>query len=236
MYKLILFSLLLITSVEAKDLYYEIKRASRDGIGKVYLGREISQVMGHLAAGWLERPERERKERTDLLINSLELEANYVVADIGAGTGYFTFPISIRVPQGKVLAVDIQPEMLAIINSRKRSGGQEQGWSNIETILGKETSPNLPSETVDLILMVDSYHEFSYPQEMGKAMVSALKPGGRIVLVEYRMEDPLVPIKRLHKMSLNQSKKEMAVLGLVFIKNKDILPQQHFMIFEKPIY
>lgn len=235
-YRLTFLFLLFALTAVAQDFSYETKKASRDGIGKVYMGREISQVMGHLGAGWLERPDRQREERTDLLITNLDLEAHHVVADIGAGTGYFTFPISSRVPQGKVFAVDIQPEMLAIINSRRRSGEQEQRWSNVETILGTEASPNLPRETVDLILMVDAYHEFAYPREMGEAMVRALKPGGRIALVEYRMEDPSVPIKRLHKMSVRQAKKEMAGLGLAFLRNKKILPQQHLMIFEKPAF
>lgn len=215
--------------------WYETRRASRDGIGKIYMGREISHVMGHLGAGWLERPERERDERTDLLIDNLELDPDHVVADIGAGTGYFAFPISARVPQGKVLAVDIQPEMLAIIESRKQAGLSETSWQNIETVLGTEDNPNLPDNAVDLIYMVDAYHEFAYPREMGEAMVKALKPGGRIALVEYRMEDRSVPIKRLHKMSEAQSRKEMAALGLTWIETKDILPQQHLMIFEKPI-
>jgi|TARA_B100001094_G_C18135697_1_gene774957 ubiquinone/menaquinone biosynthesis C-methylase UbiE len=236
LYRLIIFFLVLTLSAIAQDFSYETKRASRDGIGKIYLGREISQVMGHLGAGWLERSERQQEERTDLLIKNLELEAHHIVADIGAGTGYFTFPISSRVPQGKVLAVDIQPEMLAIIESRRKFKLQEQSWSNIETILGTESNPNLPNETVDLILMVDAYHEFSYPREMGEAMVKALKPGGRIALVEYRMEDPSVPIKRLHKMSVKQAKKEMTALGLTFLKNKKVLPQQHLMIFEKPSF
>lgn len=236
LYRLIIFFLVLTLSAIAQDFSYETKRASRDGIGKIYLGREISQVMGHLGAGWLERSERQQEERTDLLIKNLELEAHHIVADIGAGTGYFTFPISSQVPQGKVLAVDIQPEMLTIIESRRKFKLQEQSWSNIETILGTESNPNLPNETVDLILMVDAYHEFSYPREMGEAMVKALKPGGRIALVEYRMEDPSVPIKRLHKMSVKQAKKEMTALGLTFLKNKKVLPQQHLMIFEKPSF
>ena len=183
-----------------------------------------------------QQPDAQQEERTDLLIKNLELEAHHIVADIGAGTGYFTFPISSQVPQGKVLAVDIQPEMLTIIESRRKFKLQEQSWSNIETILGTESNPNLPNETVDLILMVDAYHEFSYPREMGEAMVKALKPGGRIALVEYRMEDPSVPIKRLHKMSVKQAKKEMTALGLTFLKNKKVLPQQHLMIFEKPSF
>lgn len=213
--------------------WYETKRASRDGIGKVYMGREISHVMGHLGAGWLERPEREREERTDLLFDNLDLQPNHVVADIGAGTGYFSFPISARVPDGKVLAVDIQPEMLEIIESRKAAGQNPDSWANIETVLGTEDDPNLPANAVDLILMVDAYHEFAYPREMGEAMARALKPGGRIALVEYRLEDPSVPIKTLHKMSEAQAKKEMEALGLKWIETKGMLPQQHLMFFEK---
>lgn len=222
--------------LNAQDLpsWYETKRASRDGIGKVYMGREISQVMGHLGAGWLERIERVQEERTDLLFDNLGLEANHVVADIGAGTGYFTFPISARVPEGKVLAVDIQPEMLEIIEARKAAGQRPDSWSNVEPVLGTEDDPNLPDNAVDLILMVDAYHEFAYPREMGEAMVRALKPGGRIALVEYRMEDPSVPIKTLHKMSEAQARKEMEALGLTWVETKGILPQQHLMFFEKP--
>ena len=218
----------------AEDSWYETKHPSRDGIGKVYMGREISHVMGHLGAGWLERVQRVQEERTDILIQNLNLKTDAVVADIGAGTGYFSFPISARVPDGKVLAVDIQPEMLAIIESRKKVGANDQSWANIETVLGLEDNPNLPDDTVDLILMVDAYHEFAYPREMGQAMVRALTPGGRIALVEYRLEDPSVPIKRLHKMSEQQAKKEMRALGLSFIENRDFLPQQHLLIFEKP--
>ena len=212
------------------DRYTQV-RPSRDGIGKVYMGREISRVMGHLAAGWLERPTREREERTDLLINSLPLEPDSVIADIGAGTGYFTFPMAERVPEGKVLAVDIQQEMLDIIESRTNNDGP----GDIETVLGDIDDPNLPANAVDLILMVDAYHEFSHPHEMGKAMVEALKPGGVIVLIEYRAEDPFVPIKTLHKMSEDQAIAEMEAIGLVHQRTEDFLPQQHFMVFEKPV-
>lgn len=220
-------------SAPTENQWYETKRASRDGIGKVYMGREISQVMGHLGAGWLERIERVQEERTDLLIDNLDLAPDHVVADIGAGTGYFAFPISARVPQGKVLAVDIQPEMLEIIEARKAAGLSERSWANVETVLGTEDDPNLPANGVDLILMVDAYHEFAYPREMGAAMARALKPGGRIALVEYRLEDPSVPIKTLHKMSEAQAKKEMEALGLKWVETKGMLPQQHLMFFEK---
>ncbi|NKB44756.1 MAG: methyltransferase domain-containing protein [Alphaproteobacteria bacterium] len=222
------------STAQGSDDVYTYGQANRDGIGKVYMGREISHVMGHLGAGWLERPERQRDERTDLLIVNLDLEPDHVVADIGAGTGFFTFPVSGRVPQGKVLAVDIQPEMLSIIEQRKAAGSKPTSWQNIETILGTEDNPNLPESAVDLIFMVDAYHEFAYPREMGEAMARALKPGGRIALIEYRAEDRRVPIKRLHKMTEAQSRKEMEALGLTWIETKDVLPQQHLMIFAKP--
>lgn len=206
---------------------YRYAIGSPDGIGKFYLGREISQVMGHRGAAWLERPKREREERTDLLIESLPLDADSVAADIGAGTGYFTFPIAGRLPDGKVLAVDIQQEMLDMIESRKGTGEV----TNVETVLGTEDNPGLPASSVDLILIVDAYHEFSYPYEMGLAMANALKPGGKIVLIEYRGEDKSVMIKPLHKMTQRQAKREMAAVGLEWVRTEDFLPQQHFMVF-----
>ena len=187
----------------ADDGSYRFEAASRDGIGKFYMGREISHVMGHRGAGWLERPDRQREERTDLLVERLPLEPDDVVADIGAGTGYFSFPVAARVPEGRVLAVDIQPEMLAIIEQR----GRERGIDNVEPVLGTLTDPRLPPGAVDLIFIVDAYHEFSHPREMAVAMFEALRPGGKLVLVEYRAEDPTVPIKPLHKMSEAQAKK-----------------------------
>ena len=209
---------------------YTTGRPSRDGIGKFYLGREISFVMGHRAAGWLERPDREREERTDLLIDALPLAPDDVVADIGAGTGYFSFRIAERVPAGRVLAVDIQPEMLDIVDARRARGDGD----NVETVLGTVTDPMLPAGGVDLILLVDAYHEFSHPAEMGRAMVAALAPGGRLVLIEYRAEDPTVMIKPLHKMSESQARKEMAAIGLEWERTESFLPQQHFMVFRRP--
>lgn len=207
---------------------YESRTPSRDGIGKVYMGREISRVMGHLGAGWLERPGRQREERTDLLLDNLPLKPGAVVADIGAGTGFFTLPLAQRVgPSGQVLAVDIQPEMLAIIERRR----QDAGLDNIDLITASETDPKLPPGTVDLVLMVDAYHEFSYPREVMTGIVQSLAPGGTVVLIEYRAEDPRVPIKRLHKMTAAQATFEMAAVGLTLEANLTILPQQHFMIF-----
>ena len=208
---------------------YQQTAPSRDGIGKRYMGREISHVMGHQAAAWLERREREREERTDLLIAELGLKPTDVVADIGAGTGYFVFRISPLVPQGQVLGVDIQQEMLDMMESRAAGT-----VDNVSTVLGTITDINVPDNSVDLILLVDAYHEFSHPREMGRSMFRALKPGGRIALVEYRAEDPTVPIKPLHKMSQEQAIREMAALGLRWVATSDRLPQQHLMFFARP--
>lgn len=210
--------------------YYEYRTASRDGIGKYYMGREISHVMGHQGAEWLERPQRDREQKTSQLVRNLPLQPDDTVADIGAGTGYFSFRIAERVPQGKVVAVDIQPEMLDIIDTRKAQGYPQ----NVETVLGTERDPRLNPGSIDLILLVDAYHEFSWPREMGEAMLRALKPGGRLVLVEYRGEDPSIPIKRLHKMTEKQARMEMQEIGLEWESTGDFLPQQHFMIFRRP--
>lgn len=215
---------------ETNYAYYEQRTFhDPDGIGKFYMGREIAQVMGHRGAGWLERSSRETEEQPQKLINALDLQPTDIVADIGAGTGYFSFRISPLVAQGKVLAVDIQPEMIEIIEWLKK----ENKIENVETILGTETNPNLPEATVDLALMVDAYHEFAYPREMMAGIIQGLKVGGRVVLVEYRQENPLIMIKPLHKMSEAQVKKEMQAVGLVWRGTKEILPQQHLMIFEK---
>jgi ubiquinone/menaquinone biosynthesis C-methylase UbiE len=213
---------------EAEGVYQQ-RSPSRDGIGKIYLGREIAQVMGHLGAGWLERSSRTDEEQPERAIAALDLQPSDTVADIGAGTGYFSFRIAAIVPQGKVLAVDVQPEMLDIIAAIQ----QETKVTNIKPVLGQVDNPNLPSASVDLALMVDAYHEFEYPKEMMSAIVEALKPNGRVVLLEYRGENPLIPIKPLHKMTQRQVKKEMAIVGLKWQQTKDVLPQQHIMIFGK---
>jgi SAM-dependent methyltransferase len=211
------------------DSYYQIGEASRDGIGKFYMGREISYVMGHLGAGWLERPKREREERTDLLLKKLSLKSTDHVVDLGAGTGYFSFPIAVQLTAGRLLAVDIEPKMLRLIEQRKLVDGVQ----NIDTVLASEQSPNLPDASVDLVLLVDAYHEFSYPREVMSGVVKALKPGGRVILVEYRGEDNSVPIKPLHKMTQKQAKKEMSAVGLQWSRTDDYLPQQHVMVFVK---
>ncbi|RMH52560.1 MAG: class I SAM-dependent methyltransferase [Bacteroidetes bacterium] len=210
---------------------YTFGSRSEDGTGKYYMGREIAQVMGHRGVSWLERPSREAEEFPDRVVRAMALSPADVVADIGAGTGYFTFRIAERVPHGLVYAVDIQDEMLDIIRERIA----ERGLTNIVPVRGTETDPNLPRASLDVALMVDAYHEFSFPHEMMTRIVEALKPGGLVVLVEYRGEDPTVPIKPLHKMTVAQARREMEAVGLVWRTTKDFLPQQHFMVFEKPI-
>ncbi len=208
---------------------YTYKTPSFSGTGKYYMGREISQVMGHLGADWLERPEREQEENVSRAIKNMELKPGEHVADIGAGSGYYTFRIARKVPDGKVYAVDIQPEMLDIIRRKIR----KKKIDNVELVKGEEKSPKLAENSVDMVLMVDVYHELAYPREMMQEIVAALKPGGRFVLLEYRMEDPSVPIKRLHKMSEEQAVKEMKAVGLKLRENMDNLPWQHFMVFVK---
>jgi ubiquinone/menaquinone biosynthesis C-methylase UbiE len=200
-----------------------------DGIGKCYMGREIAQVMGHLGAAWLDRPEREAEEAPSLLVRNLGLKPGDVVADVGAGTGYFALRIAPLVPRGKVLAVDVQPEMLQILEHKRR----EARLRNVQPMLGKPDDPRLPAGSVDLALLVDVYHEFAYPREMMLGVVRALKPGGRVALVEYREEDPRVPIRPSHKMSQAQAKVEMAAVGLAWTHTLDVLPWQHLMFFEK---
>ena len=208
---------------------YTFKTPSPDGTGKYYEGREISYVMGHLAADWLERPEREREENVSQAIENMGIQANERIADIGAGSGYYTFIMARKAPQGKVFAVDLQSEMLDLMKQRI----EREDIKNVELIRGSETSPNLEANSVDLVTMVDVYHELSHPREMMQHIVSALRPGGRFVLLEYRMEDPTVPIKRLHKLSEEQAVREMESVGLRLRENMDNLPWQHCMVFVK---
>ena len=212
-----------------KPVYETRANHDPDGIGKFYLGREIAHVMGYQGAEWLERPERIEEERPDQVVEQMKLKPTDVVADVGAGTGYFSFRIAPRVPRGKVFAVDLQPQMLAIIEKRRK----DLKADNVFTVKSTETNVELPDNSVDVALMVDVYHEFSFPREMMLSLVKALKPGGRVVQIEYRGEDPDVPIKRLHKMTVAQCRKEMSAVGLVWKETKDFLPQQHFIVFEK---
>ncbi len=201
-----------------------------DGIGKFYFGREISHVMGHLAADWLERPSRIVEEAPAKLIESLQLKPSMTVADIGAGSGYFTRRIARKIqPDGLVYAVEIQSEMLEILEANMK----RHQLKNFRSVLGTERDPKLPASSVDLVLMVDVYHEFSFPHEMMTKIHQALKPDGKVVFVEYRGEDPKVPIKPLHKMTEAQVKKEAKAQGFSWIKTLDVLPRQHIIFFEK---
>jgi ubiquinone/menaquinone biosynthesis C-methylase UbiE len=201
-----------------------------NGIGKFYMGREIAQVMGHQAAEWLERPEREKEEQPSKLVEALKIQPGEVIADIGAGSGYYTFRLAPLVgPKGKVYAEDVQKEMIDIIEKRIK----EKKVNNVKPILGTTTDPKLPAESVDRILLVDVYHEFDQPYEMTQALVKALKVGGQMVFVEFRTEDPAVPIKLVHKMSEKQVLKEMELHPLRWVKTLEVLPWQHIIIFEK---
>ncbi len=200
------------------------------GSGKFYMKREIAFVMSHEGAAWLERPERDKQEEPKKLLKVLDLKPGQIVADIGAGSGYYSFRLADKVgPRGKVLAVDIQKEMLDIIRGRMK----KEDVANIEPVLGTAADPKLPANGVDLILMVDVYHEFAFPYEMTEALVKALKPGGRLVFVEFRLEDETVPILPAHKMTRQQVLKEMKPHRLQYVKTDKSLPWQHVIFFEK---
>lgn len=209
---------------------YTLAVGTPDGIGKFFHGREIAKVMGHPAIGWLERDEREKEEAPTKAIAELNLKPDAVIADIGAGSGYYSFRISPKVPQGKVVAVDIQPEMLDFL--RKKSG--ELGITNVEPHLGTIDGVQLPAASLDAALMVDAYHEFSQPAEMLTSLRHALKSGGKVYLLEFRGEDPEVPIKLLHKMTEAQARLEFEAAGFRFVSNSTALPWQHLLVFENP--
>ena len=186
--------------------------------------------MGPGGIAWLDRPERQVEEKPDAVIDALEVRDGEVVADLGAGSGYFTFRLAAEVGRaGKVLAVDVQDEMIETIRQRAAS----LGVTNVDEIKASETDPALPAASIDLVLMVDVYHELAYPFEVMTKVRAALKPGGRVVFVEYREEDPLVPIKEVHKMSVEQLTKEMKVVGLEHIRTVESLPSQHIVFFAK---
>ena len=231
---ILLFSFLFISNKSfsqeiIQEDYYTFKRGDYNGIGKWYMGREIAYVMGFQGIGWLERSEREKEENVSSLIKNMKIKSNEVIADIGAGSGYHAFRIASLVTNGLVYAVDIQPEMLMAIEKTKEFKKVE----NIKTILGTEKTVELPKNSVDKILMVDVYHEFSFPVEMINSIKNALKPNGELFLIEYRAEDLKVPIKRIHKMTEEQAVKEMKAAGLVLEENIDNLPWQHCMVFIK---
>ena len=211
--------------------YETREQHDRNGIGKFYMGREIAHIMGHQAADWLERPEREKEERTDKLVELLGLKPGMNVADIGCGSGYLSERIAPRIlPGGVVYGVDIQQEMLDMLAKKMKAKGIE----NVKPVMGEEADPKLDWQTCDMMVMIDVYHEFEFPYEMIRRMIFGLKPGGQIVFVEFRGEDPNVPIKLVHKMTEAQVKKEMAVHPeLEWVVTKKELPQQHLIFFRR---
>ena len=206
---------------------YMFKKPSRDGIGKFYKGREISKVMGHFGAAWLERESRSVEENPKLAVKLLNLKKNMIVADFGAGTGYFTSHLAEQC--SLVFAVDIQPEMIELNKKNMKS----KKFKNVQYILNTPKKTKLPINSVDLILLVDVYHELEFPFEVLNDMKKALKPNGLIVLLEFRAEDPRVPIKPLHKMSVSQISKEMNFIGLELFRNIQKLPRQHMLFFKQ---
>jgi ubiquinone/menaquinone biosynthesis C-methylase UbiE len=228
--KAFLFVLALAGTSEAADSRYATVPASPDGIGKAYMGREIAKVMSYHGAPWLERPERTQEERPDVVLAALELKPGMKVADIGAGSGYYSWRMAERVGAGgTVYAVDIQPEMVNMLEQNMalhRAG-------NVKALLGTTTDPKLPAGSLDLALMVDVYHELEYPYEMLEAIVRALKPGGRVVFVEFRGDDPTVPIKAAHTMTEAQVRKEAAAQALQWVKTESKLPWQQVIVFRR---
>ena len=208
---------------------YEFKAGSPDGIGKFYLNREIAHVMGYEGADWLERATREQEERPDVLVKELHLKPGMTVADIGAGSGYLSRRMAALVSPGKVLAVDVQPQMVAML--RALSG--QTTTHNIVPVQATASDPNLAADSVDLAILVDVYHELEFPREVISHVCESLKPGGELVLVEYRGEDPRVPIKELHKMTIAQVRRELRSFPLTYERADERLPIQHMIFFRK---
>ena len=206
---------------------YTYKSPSRDGIGKIYQGREISKVMGHLGASWLERSSRANEESPNLAVDLLDLKKDMIIADFGAGTGYFTSKLARKC--SIVYAVDIQQEMLDLNAKQMRN----KNINNVKFILGFTDRTGLPKNNLDLVILVDVYHELENPLEIMNDIKSSLNQTGKVALIEYRKEDPTVPIKPLHKMSVEQVVKEMSQVNLKLHSNIQELPRQHMLIFSK---
>ncbi len=218
------------SSEETSDEKSESQKSKIPEGVKFYMKREIAQTMHFAGAEWLIRDNRERQERCSLMLANLGVKRGMNVCDMGCGNGYHTLQIAkMTGKDGLVIGVDVQPEMLGFLRERM----EDQGVENVVPILGSYHDPRLPPETIDLVLMVDVYHEFSHPEQMLASMRKSLRPGGLIVLVEFRAEDPKVPIKRLHKMSKKQIDKEMVANGFKLAKEFDKLPWQHMMFYAK---
>lgn len=226
-------SCLLIVAVTATaqkpKAIYSYKEPSANGTGKVYMGREIAEIMSFEGVSWLERNTRSKEENTDLAISKLPVAKNSVVADIGAGSGFYTFRIAPKVIEGKVYAVEIQDDAITYLQKKTA----ELNTKNVMVIKGAEKSPNLPDGSIDLAIMVDVYHELMYPHEFLQAIKRALKPKGKLLLIEYKQEDPTVAIKEEHKMSVHQVSKELKANGYHLVQNGQFMPIQHFLIFQR---
>jgi ubiquinone/menaquinone biosynthesis C-methylase UbiE len=195
-------------------------------------GRSIAPVMSASGADWLDRPEREQEEQPERALDALSLKPGMMVGDIGAGTGFYSLRIAKRIgPTGRVYANDIQPQMLQRLSEKAAL----QKVQNIETVLGTESNPKLPAGQLDLVILVDVYHEFSHPQRMLARIRESLKPDGRLVLLEYRKEDPSVPIRPEHKMSVSEVKAEVTPEGFLFEKTVETLPWQHIIFFHRSV-
>lgn len=208
---------------------YTYGTATAGGTGKFYLGREIAQVIAPSGAAWLDRASRPDEEHTQLAIDHIQISSTGVIADIGAGTGYYTFKLAPKVSKGKVYAVEIQDEMIAAINERKK----KLNMTNVEVVKGDIKTPNLPDNTVDLAIMVDVYHELEYPVEMLQSIRRALKKDGKFLLIEYKGEDPTVAIRPLHKTTVAQLSKELGANGFKLDYDGQFMPIQHFLLFRK---
>ncbi len=222
--------LVLTTSIlYAQDDHYSFKEGDYNGIGKWYKGREISHVMGYQGMSWLERDEREAEENTSKLLANMNIKKTDAIADIGAGSGYHVFKMAKIAALGTIYAVDIQDEMLASMENKKADGK----FTNVTLIKGSEKSVNLKPNSLDKVLIVDVYHEMNFPYEMMASLKNAMRSDGKLYLIEYRGEDPDVPIKKLHKMTEAQAVKEMRAVGLQLAENITNLPWQHCMVFVK---
>jgi precorrin-6B methylase 2 len=212
-----------------KDSVYTFGNPSPDGIGKFYKDRQIAHIMGAAGSEWLERTERQKEENAMLAIQNMNLKPDEVVADIGAGTGYFTFKIAPLIPAGKIYAEDVQDEMISFLNQKKTA----LALKNVEVVSGTDQSPNLPDNAIDLAFMVDVYHELEYPHEMLQAIKKSLKPGGKLLLIEYRGEDDSIAILPLHKTTIKQLDIELKANGFVRDSTGKFLPIQHFAVYKK---
>ncbi|MEJ5964434.1 class I SAM-dependent methyltransferase [Pedobacter immunditicola] len=226
---LIIYSYTTICIAQSADSLYTFKEPSRNGTGKVYMGREIAQVMSFDGVAWLERKTRAREENTNLVISKLPIRKYTVVADIGAGSGFYTFRIAPLIPAGKLYAVEIQDDAINYLKDRSKS----LKFDHVVVVKGNERSPSLPLRSVDLAIMVDVYHELLYPKEFLKAIRAALKPDGKLLLLEYKLEDAAVNIIPEHKMSVVQVKKELEANGYTLVQLGKFLPLQHFLLFQK---